>query len=335
MKKIPPITLIMGAILLIGGLIFVLKYADKESLTKVKLAGKTFKVSKESLKDSDNDGLKDWEEELFGTDPFNPDTDGDGYLDGEEVDSGHNPLVKAPGDKLAFYPLPLGEKYNITQKVFADETIDSMLDSYIFQKGEYIMDHPEIYSPETFSAFTKQSTIKEMSRRALADIYPILLEKTQETISEIPEIFDINITDEDIKISDDNSPEAIKLYLSQAYSFLNSDVFFLQEQSFQALLSAFNNDDFSQLDNLIKSNDLKIEKAKEIIVPSSWKEIHKKGLELTLKIRNIFVSLRDAQADPLKAYIALQELENFSNSWNNLMKQAIGLAENQGIALPL
>ena len=36
-------------------------------------------------KDSDGDGLKDWEEALWGTDPNNPDTDGDGILDGAEI----------------------------------------------------------------------------------------------------------------------------------------------------------------------------------------------------------------------------------------------------------
>ena len=37
------------------------------------------------LKDSDNDGLKDWEEVLWKTDPNNPDSDGDGMNDNEEV----------------------------------------------------------------------------------------------------------------------------------------------------------------------------------------------------------------------------------------------------------
>jgi len=35
--------------------------------------------------DSDADGLNDADEAMFGTDPFNPDTDGDGLLDGTEV----------------------------------------------------------------------------------------------------------------------------------------------------------------------------------------------------------------------------------------------------------
>ncbi len=36
-------------------------------------------------KDSDGDGLADWEEVLWDTDPNNPDTDGDGIKDGEDV----------------------------------------------------------------------------------------------------------------------------------------------------------------------------------------------------------------------------------------------------------
>ncbi|RMD58856.1 hypothetical protein D6821_02545 [Candidatus Parcubacteria bacterium] len=42
--------------------------------------------------DTDGDGLFDREEvRIYGTDPKNPDTDQDGYLDGQEVDAGYNP----------------------------------------------------------------------------------------------------------------------------------------------------------------------------------------------------------------------------------------------------
>ncbi len=37
--------------------------------------------------DTDGDGLRDWEEALWGMDKENPDTDGDGLLDGQEVES--------------------------------------------------------------------------------------------------------------------------------------------------------------------------------------------------------------------------------------------------------
>jgi len=50
--------------------------------------------------DDDKDGLKNWEENLWGTDPKNSDTDEDGTKDGEEVVVGRNPLVKGPADKI-------------------------------------------------------------------------------------------------------------------------------------------------------------------------------------------------------------------------------------------
>ncbi len=46
--------------------------------------------------DSDNDGLTDSEEALYGTDPRKPDTDGDGYVDGVEVANLYDPLKPAP-----------------------------------------------------------------------------------------------------------------------------------------------------------------------------------------------------------------------------------------------
>jgi len=42
--------------------------------------------------DTDKDGLPDYLERSLGTDVNNPDTDGDGYMDGEEFYGGYNPL---------------------------------------------------------------------------------------------------------------------------------------------------------------------------------------------------------------------------------------------------
>lgn len=46
----------------------------------------------DSAVDTDEDGLKDWEEVIYGTDPYNPDTDGDEISDGDEIAQGSNPL---------------------------------------------------------------------------------------------------------------------------------------------------------------------------------------------------------------------------------------------------
>lgn len=50
--------------------------------------------------DVDQDGLSNSDESYWNTDFKNPDTDGDGFLDGEEVASSHDPNTPRPDDAL-------------------------------------------------------------------------------------------------------------------------------------------------------------------------------------------------------------------------------------------
>ncbi|MDD5438487.1 MAG: fibronectin type III domain-containing protein [Patescibacteria group bacterium] len=50
--------------------------------------------------DTDSDGITDLEENLFGADARNPDSDGDGFLDGNEVFNLYSPVGKAPAKLL-------------------------------------------------------------------------------------------------------------------------------------------------------------------------------------------------------------------------------------------
>ncbi len=47
--------------------------------------------------DTDHDGLADWEEVLWNTDPHTPDTDGDGVRDGDERSAGRDPAQAGSG----------------------------------------------------------------------------------------------------------------------------------------------------------------------------------------------------------------------------------------------
>lgn len=59
-----------------------------------------------NMADSDSDSLPDRDEvRVYQTDPLDPDTDKDGYLDGEEVQNGYDPKGKG---KLFEVPLPGG-----------------------------------------------------------------------------------------------------------------------------------------------------------------------------------------------------------------------------------
>ncbi len=324
----------LAIIFAVGLILFVGAFAKKNALSTYNLWGGRETLVESQNIDADNDGLKDWEEDLYKTDPLNPDTDNDGYLDGEEINSGHNPLIKSPGDQEMFYPLPLGDKYNITKKVLNSEFIDSILESYITQKNEYINDH-QIISPDEYDQSIDKSTIQTMFNRAIVDGYPALIESADQILQQMPEIFSMEITDDDINLSPDNSKENVNLYITNASSILKSKTFFLQEQSFNAITSAFKDGDFSRIDVVIKGNADKINILKEIVVPSTWKEVHKEGLQLVFVIRNIFISFRDLPNDPLKAYVALKEFEKFPNRWNDFLEKVINLAKQQNIEINL
>jgi hypothetical protein len=68
--------------------------AEEETQAETEQEPEKEQSEEESLAtDTDDDGLSDDDEvNIYGTDPNNPDTDGDGYLDGVEVENGYDPL---------------------------------------------------------------------------------------------------------------------------------------------------------------------------------------------------------------------------------------------------
>ncbi len=91
------------AFLTIGALGFLLIGSSFLRDVITKNSGLSFLASAElsnPTKDTDRDGLDDTDESYWNTDFQNPDSDGDGFLDGEEVASGHDPLKSGPDDLL-------------------------------------------------------------------------------------------------------------------------------------------------------------------------------------------------------------------------------------------
>lgn len=92
--------------LFVGGALLVAFTGDRIKTSEAELPLGAIEYAKEkaaaqtSNQDTDKDGLKDWEETLWGTDPLNNDTDGDGTDDGSEVDQDRNPAMEGPDDTI-------------------------------------------------------------------------------------------------------------------------------------------------------------------------------------------------------------------------------------------
>jgi hypothetical protein len=332
-KNIPIATILLATIFAIGILLFVNAYSKKGAFSTYSLWGGKETTVESNTKDSDNDGLKDWEEKLYGTDTLNPDTDADGYLDGEEINSGHNPMVKGPNDKQVFYPLPLGDKYNITNNVFTD--FDSVLKSYIEQKDEYVRNHPEIASPEEYLSQTDQSTLNEMFKRAILYNEQDWVDKADKALEQMPEIFNIEISDTNINVSDNNDIDSIKTYADELISYLNSNDFLLKDGNLALLKDSATKNEFAEIDILIQITDDKIANLVDLTVPSSWKEIHKNALKIIIITRNIYVSVRGFETDPIKTMIAANKFQSVISLWDILTANIVNLNETQNLNLPL
>lgn len=105
--------------------------------------------------DSDQDGLKNWQENLLGTDSKNDDTDQDGTNDGDEANLNRNPLKpppdqrgtgyiqgmlgeKLPGDETS----PKGSVLDTNEsEVIRDETNLNPLKEYGNKVAELIINH--------------------------------------------------------------------------------------------------------------------------------------------------------------------------------------------------
>ena len=86
------------------------------------------------FEDFDRDGLSNAEEETLGTNVKKADTDGDGYSDGVEVESGYNPLIPAPGDRIMKERKPIvisqiqSHTTNVTKKI-SEEVVSYLADA--------------------------------------------------------------------------------------------------------------------------------------------------------------------------------------------------------------
>ena len=232
--------------------------------------------------DSDEDGLKDWEEEIYGTDPQKADTDGDKTPDGEEIKLGRDPLKPGPKDHL---PVPLAEKKespaksenNLTQKI-----IDKFNEKFIL---------PRLNDPST----NIDNTI--LSRDILKDL--------PANIS-YPSYF----TEKDIAILKNDSPENFKSYLEGFNASINDSFKNLNTPEIMIFSEALQAEDLSQLsilDVYLSAYQTALAKLIKLPVPPAFANLHLAYLNATRRQQAAVEKMRRAESDVIKGTYGARE----------------------------
>lgn len=177
--------LIVLALTLVGGAIFYVgTYEKKQIVYRSPEEESVAKAAAILTKDADEDGLKDWEEELWKTDPKNPDTDGDKTKDGEEIRLSRDPLKPAPDDMLATEDVTTKTTLNTTAPTATDHFSRDFFARYLAIKQ----------SGKEFTAEEEKKLFEEV----FTNPPPLEAVKT--------------FTEEELNITEDNSTEPFRAY---------------------------------------------------------------------------------------------------------------------------
>ena len=271
------------------------------------------------IDDLDRDGLAGWEENLHKTDPNNPDTDEDGYLDGEEVASGFDPTKKAPDDRLIDSAasenpqLTRPEPGNLTQML-----------AYIL-KSQMLFDDPLSFDSQNISS-PEQALNQAVDQKVIEALKKASVGFLSEFIPDFEE--------SQLKISD-NSPEAIKNYLGQ----IRDEIGMLDscqnidniKDDIDIITEAIDTKDFEQVNCMALSYLQSYRVIKDTIAPPSWLSFHKKALTLFWGFSKIYQTIPQFETDPLKGLVALEKFGETNDEFIELLEEMRSLLENNPI----
>ncbi len=251
------------------------------SFTNSSSISKTAKVTQNSLSfsidsDIDNDGLSNTEESYWNTDFQNPDTDGDGYIDGEEVASGHHPNKVGPNDALA-------EAKNLTEK-----------------------------SGSLLVAGLVEGSLKTSSPRFDNSVNSVIDDLFYQSSINHDKTVLANIGDVQI-ITTDSDKKTVDEYLKKMSPLLRS--FWIDDlKGFVYILNMFQELDKTQdyqnpkftdaIDNEILKFKNQIKQLETIEIPSTWVKTHSQLISEMQSIAKNYLLFRNLGNDPMQGVVS-------------------------------
>jgi hypothetical protein len=278
------LAVIFGAVAVLGFVIYFNREAPiQREGADLRVGGGPAAFDPQAFKrDTDGDGLPDWEESLWGTDLNNRDTDGDGTSDAQEIPLGRDPLIPGPNDRLTPETTP----------VYARTDVENLTTTQAFER-DYYRGIAQLVAEGQLNDSTLQTLIMGLTREYLQK------ERTEP-----------QYTEADIDTTPDQSLATVRDYVNQlgvvAQRYMEVDLE-RELRLIQEFVGQPSPENRALLDEVIAV----YAEAREGIlrvgeVPYAFVGAHAFMLEGASSIERALVTLRDTvEKDPLRGMIQL------------------------------
>ncbi|MEI7890540.1 MAG: hypothetical protein WCI36_01080 [bacterium] len=277
--------------------------------------------------DSDCDGLTNSEEILYGTNPENSDSDGDGYSDGVEVASNYDPTIAAPNDKIT-----TGAKIGASQSakkttLSTSSSTNSLTNSLISElktfkasKGNQAVTSSDMKDFLNTSISEKSGTILTWENLPETDITKI------KTINQA--YASLSINEKKAKIKEDAYIYTTKiqyLFLSNSPMSITSDsdmTAFEEDLKKHMYSLSTENPDLAYFSDLGNRVELFLSQVNEVAIPETLVPTHIK----LLRLLSGFLLMRNTESpinDPVAAMIMFKKIENLNELTTDFLQNDV------------
>jgi len=235
--------------------------------------------------DSDGDGLKDWEEILWKTDPHNSDTDGDGTGDNSEVLAGRNPLIAGPNDFLSKdIVLPEDNQNNYAENKPLTQT--------------------DLLSRELFAGYVALKQNNQLGTEKENQFVENLINKNLNSLEEVTSpIYTLN----NLKIISSDSTNSLHTYLTTVKSIFQENINMEYELIIvKNSLETKNQKELEKLDTNIKKHQEVQLQLLQTEVPHNLAIFHLEMIKIFSNLFNDIEKMKTILFDPLSGIIGVE-----------------------------
>ena len=290
-----------------GGIWFVYKNSRPQQPEQpVVFAVATPAASPDAVRDTDGDGLKDWEESLWKTDPNNSDSDGDAVSDGDEIKAGRNPLAK--GDEPLKSSAPSLDDFALLDsappepKTLTEKIAKNFSDIYIAGKNQ-------------------GQDIDAIQQQILSS-----MDNTINAESKNPAVF---YSQKDITVSPDASSGAIKTYIETLEKIFTEEFAKknLRQNELALLLeslTAFNADaskadEFKTFNAYASGYERATERMQKVAVPAPYASYHVMLMNSFHNLADINHRFANIPTDVANGAVAIADYRTISEQANQIL----------------